>query len=79
MCGWLKSIDEQVKITNGTVRQHDKDIALIIQWKKIKDRAEERIETWSRKQLLFWGGVIFLIINTIILIGYEIIKTKIFN
>ncbi len=52
ICGWLKSIDHQVKITNGTVKQHDTDIALIIQWKKIKEKAEDKLEMMSRGKFL---------------------------
>lgn len=50
--GWLKSIDNQVKLTNGTVKKHDTDIALLIEWKKFLEKTEDKLELMSRGKFL---------------------------
>ncbi len=53
--GWLKSIDKQVKLTNGTVRQNEKDIIILQQWKKIKEKTEDYLKEQQEKlELEFW-------------------------
>ena len=72
--GWVKSIDHQVKITNGTVKEHDKEIALLMQWKKIKEKVEDRLEVMSRGKflaiitaiLMVAGGIFIYIFKRII-------------
>ena len=50
--GWMKEIVEQVKLTNGTVRRHDKDIVLLLQWKRAKEKVEDKLEAMSRGKML---------------------------
>ncbi len=60
--GWMKDIAEQVKITNGTVRKHDNEITILNEWKKAKEKVEDKLETMSRGKFL----VIFMVILTVV-------------
>lgn len=50
--GRVKSIDDRLKVMNGKVDEHDKDIALLKQWKLAKERIEDRLERMSRGKFL---------------------------
>ncbi len=64
--GWMKEIADQVKLTNGTVRYHDTDIALLKQWKKIKEKTEDKLEAMTR-------GKFLVILTAILTVGAGIL------
>lgn len=62
----------------GYIQKADEAHNYIIAQKQ-KEESETKLETWSRKKLLFWGGIIAGLGYIIIRIIYDLIKIKIFG
>ena len=78
MTGWLKKIDNKLQIQNGKVQTNEKKIALLEQRHKIEGEMEKRVESWSRKKLLFYGSGALVFLQILIYVSAEFIK-KMFN
>ena len=59
--------------TPGLLKKAEEANEFIIKQKQKKE-SESKVETWSRKKLLFWGGVILVIIELIVRFGFELLK-----
>ncbi len=42
-----------------------------------KEKNESKIESWSRRKLIFWGTSIFVVLQFLLWVGYEFIKVHI--
>lgn len=69
--GWVKSIDQQLKLINGTVRQHDKAIAILNEWRKMKSKAEDKLEMMSRGKFLAIFTAVLAVVGTIFLLALK--------
>ncbi len=73
---------KQVKETNGTVRAHDVKIVKLEQNQSNHfhnhDEAKKdkkSVEKWSRRKLLFWGAIIFIILRFLL----DLLREKLFG
>ena len=59
-----------MEIQNGKVNKNEKEIALL----KLRHKIEEKVETWSRKKLLFYGATVLAIMQVLIFFGFEFLR-----
>jgi len=62
MTGWMKGIDEKLKLQNSRIAKTELKIALVKQKHDLESKWSTNVETWSRKKMIGFGTalVVFL-------------------
>jgi len=74
--GWIKEISLKIIGHSDRLRDNEKEIALL----KQRNELQGNMESWSRKKLVFFGGVVVALVLLLIELFFEfILKPRLFG